>query len=529
MLPLDCDWQSQLATRDSFWHMQKNQVGCDVVFEVDKKKERVGAHSFVLMSRSTRFFHDHLTVSASPFIPLPEVNSISLKEFLRYLYTDVTDYTNWRETLYLAYKYEVKPLIEMIFDEKLSKCEATEFCYQMKQYENLEGYLEYRCMKHVFENPKPIFDCDIFHYLPHSFVLKLLSSEYLVHDENLIYNAMYLWAEKACLDQLLDGTGANKRKVLGDILFHIRFPLLPQEFFSEHVSEQGLLEEGDEIKIFKHYLHPKKPLGNDFKFKTEPRKAPAIPFQYVPWKFERWRPLSQDCSVDEAAEGLSEVRISDDGKSSIAAAAGSSLGACGVEGMPVIRKSDQASVMSHYDYNHDLESDLWNMERFKEKEYHEGWGYKKETVDAIAVVSDRDIAISSMSFYGVEAGKKMTGRFKIYHDNKEGFSQEFSVTCYKERRIYEFYIKGKVKFWANEEYHILLDMEEGSNGFYGKGGKSQVKVGGTTISIKPSKYSTNQTDVHMGQIFGFMFRTFKPVSVKYGMHFPQEEPLRYHP
>ena len=82
-LPLDCDWQSQLKTQDAFWFMQKNQVACDVVFEVGLFKERVGAHSFVLMSRSTRFFHEYLTAAASPYISIPEVTSITFREFLR--------------------------------------------------------------------------------------------------------------------------------------------------------------------------------------------------------------------------------------------------------------------------------------------------------------------------------------------------------------------------------------------------------------------------------------------------------------
>ena len=82
-LPLDCDWQSQLKTQDAFWFMQQNQVACDVVFEVGRSKERVGAHSFVLMSRSTKFFHNYLTAEAFPFISLPEVTRITFKEFLR--------------------------------------------------------------------------------------------------------------------------------------------------------------------------------------------------------------------------------------------------------------------------------------------------------------------------------------------------------------------------------------------------------------------------------------------------------------
>ena len=83
MLPLDCDWQSQLKTQEAFWHMQKNQVACDLVFQVGHFKERIGAHSFVLMSRSTKFFHEFLTATSSQFIKEPDVTVITFREFLR--------------------------------------------------------------------------------------------------------------------------------------------------------------------------------------------------------------------------------------------------------------------------------------------------------------------------------------------------------------------------------------------------------------------------------------------------------------
>ena len=82
--PLDHDWQSRMRTQDSFWYLQKNQVACDVVFQVGKTKERVGAHSFVLMARSTRLFHTLLMATSSQFIDEPDVTAITFREFLRY-------------------------------------------------------------------------------------------------------------------------------------------------------------------------------------------------------------------------------------------------------------------------------------------------------------------------------------------------------------------------------------------------------------------------------------------------------------
>ena len=411
-------------------------------------------------------------------------------------------------------------MVEKVFDEKVCKAPPNEFCSLVKHYPDMDGFLEYLCLKYVFDNQKLIFECDTFYHLPHSLVLKLVSSDHLVLDESSIYNALFLWAEKACHDKKMEGTGENKRKVLGAIIREIRFPLLSQDFFSEHISEQGILEEADEIKILKHYLHPKKPVGDDFRFKTEARKAPATAFKYIPSVYETWRPKFEGCQ-DEASASPLEVRKEDDATVHGAAAGGdasaSSGPGCG-NGLPNVRQMDE-QLTKRNNYREELETDLWRMERFKEKDIHMGWGYKKETVDAIAVVPSRDIALAAISFYGAEGGKKMTGRFKIYKGNVEGWAQEFSFTCYSARKIYDVYLGSMVKFCAGQEYHILLDIEEGLNGFYGKGGKSNVTVGGVSIDVKQSKYSTNHTDVNMGQIYGFSFKIFKPIPYKYGLNF----------
>lgn len=518
-LPLDCDWQSQLKTQDAFWFMQQNQVACDVVFEVGWSKDRVGAHSFVLMSRSTKFFHQYLTAKFNNLISIPEVTHITFKEFLRYLYTDICDYTNWQESLFLANQYEVKPLVEKIFDEKVAKAPPEEFCKLMKQLVDIHGYLEYLCFKYVFDNQKVVFECDTFYNLPYAFVREVVSSDHLVLEENLIYNALFLWAEKACHDQSMEGTGENKRKVLRQIIDHIRFPLLSQDFFSEHISEKGILEDADEIKILKRYLHPKKPVGPDFKFKTEPRRAPAAAFKYVPSEYERWRP-----KYEGYEESSLEVRRDDDAAMVGAVGGGDASASAGAaDGTPVYVRQKEEPLTIPSNFSKELESDLWRMERFKERDIHRGWGYKKETVDAIAIVPSKDIAVVACSFYGVEAGKKMTGQVKIYKDNVEGWHQEFSFTCYKERRIYEIFFNKQVRFCANQEYHIILDIEEGLNGFYGKGGKSNMTIGTVDIKVKQSKYSTNSTDVNMGQIYGFMFKLFKPIPYKYGLNFPDNK------
>ena len=418
--------------------------------------------------------------------------------------------------LHLASKHEVKPLIENIFDEKVSKESPDAFCLLVKNCHTLEGYLEYKCLKHVFDNPKAIFECDSFYNLPHSFVYQIVSSEYLALDENSIYSALYMWAEKACFESDLEGTGNNKRQVLGDILFEIRFPLLPQDFYAEHVSEQGLLEEGDEIKILKHYLHPKKAVGADFKFKTEARKTPLTAYSYNPLRHETWRAEfndpdgDNDCQLSAACGGKADDDGSKENKI-VTAAPSTGGGACLLDGLPPVRRSEEVPTVVG-----DLTGQaVWAMERFESKDTNRGWGYKKKTVDAIAVTASRDVVLTSALIYGIEQERNMRGKLVIYKGNTEVWKQDFSLTCNKDKTVYEVSLDQMVRQNAGQEYHITVDIEEGLTGFYGKDGKSVVTAGPVDdkveFCVRASKYSTNLTDVSMGQILGFHFKIYKPL------------------
>ena len=76
------DWQSRTPYPKSIWFLCKNQIGCDVVFEVGPDLERTGAHSTVLMSRSSIFFNEFAAGVPEKEIQLPEFQP---EEFICFL------------------------------------------------------------------------------------------------------------------------------------------------------------------------------------------------------------------------------------------------------------------------------------------------------------------------------------------------------------------------------------------------------------------------------------------------------------
>ena len=66
------------------------------------------------------------------------------------------------------------------------------------------------------------------------------------------------WAEVQCVQKKLEKTGENIRKVLGDCLFHIRFPLMSAPDFVEFVSPEKILTMSEESEILKYIIMSEK-------------------------------------------------------------------------------------------------------------------------------------------------------------------------------------------------------------------------------------------------------------------------------
>ena len=80
--PLHEDWQSKLTAAQSHWHMFVNQVACDVIFEVGSNFERIGAHVFVLMSRSSVFYKQFASELPQREIEISEIEPEQFRKLL---------------------------------------------------------------------------------------------------------------------------------------------------------------------------------------------------------------------------------------------------------------------------------------------------------------------------------------------------------------------------------------------------------------------------------------------------------------
>ena len=78
------DWQAQLSALECNHYMFEHQIHCDVHFRVGASAQMIGAHRYVLESRSDVFtvmFHGPL--AEKDVVDVPEVEPEDFKEFLR--------------------------------------------------------------------------------------------------------------------------------------------------------------------------------------------------------------------------------------------------------------------------------------------------------------------------------------------------------------------------------------------------------------------------------------------------------------
>lgn len=468
-IPVDDDWQSKKSLSQALWYMYKQQLGCDVIFEVGSSLERIGAHATILMSRSQIFFSEFAQGLPEREIVLTEAQPEEFEVFMKYLYTGTLNMVDVSPdpVIKLAEKYHLYELERQLMSCQLEKMKVDDFCPFVRKFEReMTDVIKFNCLEYVFKQPGKVFKSNTFTVLPASFLKELLSHEYLVLEEDIICTAVLLWASKACELQKLEVTGANQRLVLGEILFEIRFPLLSSNYFTEHISEKGLLSSSEEVQIFKSFFNPNKKKDATITFNSNPRKAPAAPFKYG---------TSVPGSTADMLRHQNSSLVS-------------------VPSLPILHtlaSGDERTIM-----------------RFTER--GSGWGYRTNRKDAIAFTCSKNIRLVSVYIYGnCNHDGVMDVTLAIMKDEKQLTTTEVQVHCKKSKPNYEINVENTsgsygINIPANEEYHIVLSIN-GDNGYYGKGGKPKCSENGVEFEFRSSKLSTNNTTVGIGQIAGFKF------------------------
>jgi hypothetical protein len=260
------------ASIDAFTRdLLNNSYMSDVTFIIDGQT-RVHGHRFVLGSKS-KLLYETLFESLKDHREI-KYDNVDLEAFLSvlsffYRKELILTESNGRDILDVASRFKIEPIIcickKYLADEDPFSLWAAARCDEDKDLEDLAE-------KKITREFDTLSKTDEFLSITKDMLKILLSKNKLQAKEIDVYRAAMRWAEAECKKKgLLDPTGKNKRDVLGDLIFSIRFPCMSQAEFSAGPAVDQILEPQELVNVFMTFSGTP---GQTSTFPTTPRSSP---------------------------------------------------------------------------------------------------------------------------------------------------------------------------------------------------------------------------------------------------------------
>ncbi|XP_041347835.1 BTB/POZ domain-containing protein 2-like isoform X2 [Gigantopelta aegis] len=253
-------WQSRKSLSECLRHSLENKMFTDVTFKVGREQKCVQAHRLIVSIRSGVFeamFYGPLAEQDE--VVIPEVEHDIFEQFLRYLYTDdvTMDGASVMGLLYVSKKYDVKTLEQKCLAYLSSSMTPDNACVILEQAHVFdEQELKEKALSFILENGYGALKSSGVTDLCHECLVKIIQAEELEVDEQAVFEAVVAWSESACRKQNKDVTDENRRQVIGEVIKHVRFPLLDQKYFAKNVVPTNLLTDAEKVKILTHWICP---------------------------------------------------------------------------------------------------------------------------------------------------------------------------------------------------------------------------------------------------------------------------------
>ena len=260
------DWQTTKETvRDRTAFLFNNSLLSDIKFvvadsqdESNSRQVRVPAHKLVLAISSPVFeamFYGQMAEKGEE-VELPDTDSHSLLEFLRFVYCDEVNLTfgNVLGVWYVAKKYIVPTLADKCRSFLEAKLDETNVFQILQEAKNLEeSELEERCWKLIDANTTTCLRSDGVLTLRHDTLVSFLKRENLYAEEVHLFAAVKRWAKAKCEEERLEPTGEALREILGNAVDFIRFPTMSQKEFARYVVPTGIMASEDALEVYQFW------------------------------------------------------------------------------------------------------------------------------------------------------------------------------------------------------------------------------------------------------------------------------------
>lgn len=250
-------WETTTSIKSRNASMLENQFLSDVKFLIGIGELEFPAHSYILSITSPVFckiFYN--SQQKANIIRLPNIESTNFRDFLKYIYTDEINIThrNVHELLFLAKKFQITHLRLLcgftlrdqlwisgndgIIADILSRRDIYECCEIKNKFIEFILMNQYNVTQHSIN----------MRYLESTDLKTILKSDCCNLSEFEIFNMAMRWAASRCRREGLDVTPKNKRFILGDLFYEIRFRLMDDEDWSICLAENDEILTKNEIR-----------------------------------------------------------------------------------------------------------------------------------------------------------------------------------------------------------------------------------------------------------------------------------------
>ena len=182
---------------------------------------------------------------------------------------------NVPEVLFLAQKYLI-PSLAKICTEFVGNNLTVENTLPVLDHCFLLGVskgLEKQCWSIIDKHASEVAEHNQFLDIDHGTLTALLSRDTLVAKEMVLFRGAVKWAGHECQRLSIPLTVENKRKVLGDAFYSIRFPLMSMKEFTDEVAQSSFLSHEEVANIYIGFNSSFE--SCNVKFPTEPRAKPV--------------------------------------------------------------------------------------------------------------------------------------------------------------------------------------------------------------------------------------------------------------
>ncbi|XP_071146190.1 BTB/POZ domain-containing protein 6-B-like [Mytilus edulis] len=256
---MEMDWQSGKSLKERMKLMLEKQLMCDVIFLVGENAEIICAHTYMLASASSVFytmFEGSLAEKGK--VTITDIAPASFKLMLKFIYTDDVEinYDNVEVLLLAGDKYCIQVLKDKCVCF-LKKKMNTDYVFTVLKIAfgiNMEE-LKSCALEYILRNGHNCLKSVSFVKLPGEYVKHIIKSDTLRCKEEHVYEQMVRWAKFRCTKQQIPTAYNNVRACLGDLLYLIRFPTMKQHYFTENVSNSGLLTSDETINVFRSFTN----------------------------------------------------------------------------------------------------------------------------------------------------------------------------------------------------------------------------------------------------------------------------------